>query len=83
MLKSRNLSNKNMRVFCIFSTNHKVLPIKSNIFPKCPGGAQYNKRLLLSVRYTEVFLWEFEHDSASSLKDCLLLPGVRCIACPL
>ena len=33
-----------------------------------------------SVRYIELFLWEFNLDSAGSLKKCPLLPGVRYIA---
>ena len=35
------------------------------------------------VRYIEVLLWEVDHDSEGSLKNCPLLPGVRYIACPL
>ena len=30
-----------------------------------------------SVRYTEVFLWEFDRELVGSLKKCPLLPGVR------
>lgn len=33
-----------------------------------------------SVRFTEVYLWEFDLDSADSLKKCRPLPGVRYIA---
>ena len=36
-----------------------------------------------SVRYIEVFLEEFDHDSAGSLKNSPLLPGVLYIVCPL
>ena len=36
-----------------------------------------------NVRYIEGFLWEFDRDSAGSLKKCPLLPGVHYIACPL
>ena len=36
-----------------------------------------------SVRYIEVFLSDFDTDSAGSLKNCPLLPGVPYIACPL
>ena len=36
-----------------------------------------------SVRYIEVFLSDFDPDSAGSLKNCPLLPGVPYIACPL
>ena len=36
-----------------------------------------------SVRYIEAFLWEFDCDSAGSLKKCPLLLGVGYIAYPL
>ena len=36
-----------------------------------------------SVRYVEVFLWEFDCDSAGSLKKFPLLLGVGYIAYPL
>ena len=35
------------------------------------------------ARYIEVFLREFDDDSAGSIKVCPLLPGVRYIACLL
>ena len=36
-----------------------------------------------SVRYIEVFPWEFDRDSVNFLKKCPLLAGVRYIAFPL
>ena len=41
------------------------------------------KMSAISVCYIEIFLREFDRDSASSLKTCPLLPGVRYITCPI
>ena len=51
--------------------------LTGNFCPKCSRGAQK------SVRYVEVFLREFDRDSAGPWKKWPLLPGVRYIACPL
>ena len=85
MLNLKNVSNKNMHVFSIFQTNHRVSTIKRQILPKIFTRCSKKVSAIAnvpykSVCYTEVYLWEFERDSASSLKKCPPLPGVRYIA---
>ena len=77
-----------VHVFSIFLTNHRVSAVKRYILPKMFTRCSKKVSAITdvrykSVRYIEVFLEQFDHDSTGSLKTCPLLPGVRYIACPL
>ena len=56
--------------------------LRGKFYLKCSTSAKKSVRYK-SVRYIEVFLWEFDRDSVGSLKKCPLLPGVRYKARPL
>ena len=66
-----------MHVFSFSPTNQIMSTIKMKILPKmftrCSKDVSVIKNICYkSVRYKEVFLWEFYRDSAGSLKRCPL-----------
>ena len=63
-----------MHEFSFFLTNHKVSAIKKKILAKTFTRCSKKVSTIVnvrskSVRYTEVFLWEFDRDLAGSLKN--------------
>ena len=62
-----------MHVFALFPTNHRVSAIKKQILPKIFTRCSKKVSAIANVRYKsvhyiEVFVWEFDRDSASPIK---------------
>ena len=67
------MSDRNMHVFALFPTNHRVSAIKRQILPKIFTRCSKKVSAIANVRYKsvhyiEIFVWEFDRDSASPIK---------------